>query len=105
MTDEAQRLTALLERLRERCAEMSESYRPEEVPRAIRAIELDWAVKQYLSLPLPLGAPADEKTGWPTPELMQDDDRKLSKTLAHPLEARLRAKPVSITAGGVKEDR
>lgn len=44
------------------------------------------------------GEPADEKTGWPAPDLMQDDDRGLSKALAAPLEARLLAKPASITA-------
>lgn len=36
------------------------------------------------------------RTGWPA-GMLQDDDRKLSKALADPLEARLRAKPVSIT--------
>lgn len=55
MTDEAQRLTALLERLRERCAETAEgvsSDYPEsarDTAEAIRAIELDVAVCQYLA--------------------------------------------------------
>lgn len=38
----------------------------------------------------------DLKTGWPTPELMQDDDRGLSKALADPLDSALKRKPVSI---------
>lgn len=39
----------------------------------------------------------DRKTGWPLPELMQDDCRGLSKFLSDPLAWRLRKGGVSIT--------
>src|SRR5437764_9566726 len=48
-TDEAQRLTALLERLREKCAEEAENHRDaisNSIARSIRAIELHVAVRE-----------------------------------------------------------
>ena len=51
---------------------------------------------------------ADWKTGWPPPELMQDDCRALSVWLANPLAARLRKGGVTInhqTAARLRKEK
>jgi hypothetical protein len=60
---EAQRLTALLERLRERCAETVEQYQgsPERAAEIVRSIELDVAVREYLKDAPGVSASAHQK--------------------------------------------
>lgn len=73
---EAQRLTALLERLREKCAETAESYSQGfSAAGHIRTIELDVAVRDYLAhgvtpAPAPLDlsdVPVPRENSWQRP--------------------------------------